>query len=319
MFRMSNRTALLCAATATIAACAEPPAGTLRTGGPALNSMFANSEWSEPVHLPAPINSPFRELGANLSPDGLSLYFGSDRTGSVGNTVDIWVTQRDCEECAWGTPFNLTYLNSTRSDGSPVFSRDGHLLFFSSDRAGTVGGDDIWLSARTNTHDDWGWSEPINLGPAVNSSGGDGPGTFLSNDDGTGELYFSRAGDIHRVAIARDGSLLGPIEAIAEVNSSVQDVAPMVRFDGKEMIFWSTRTAGSFGLTDLWVSTRQSGNDPWSAPQNMGLPINTAGPDLTAGLSKDGRTLFFSEGAASRPGGLGLQDIWMSTRTPSGR
>ena len=48
------------------------------TGG--IQAMsFAHSEWSEPVHLDAPVNSPFRELGAALSPDEHSLYFGSDR------------------------------------------------------------------------------------------------------------------------------------------------------------------------------------------------------------------------------------------------
>ena len=44
-----------------------------------LTHSFAGSEWSEPVHLDAPVNSPARELGARLSPDELSLYFGSDR------------------------------------------------------------------------------------------------------------------------------------------------------------------------------------------------------------------------------------------------
>ena len=45
---------------------------------------FANSEWSDPVHLPAPINSPYSELIARLSPDELSIYFGSDRPEPTG-------------------------------------------------------------------------------------------------------------------------------------------------------------------------------------------------------------------------------------------
>src|SRR5256885_10672660 len=46
---------------------------------------FANSEWSEPVNLGPTINTGFNEQGPNLSKDGLTLYFGSDRPGGVGS------------------------------------------------------------------------------------------------------------------------------------------------------------------------------------------------------------------------------------------
>jgi len=68
------------------------------------------------------------------------------------------------------------------------------------------------------------------------------------------------------------------------------------------------------GLADLWVSTRQSVNDPWSAPRDLGTPVNSEFAELSATLSQDGRTLFFT--AAAGRGGLGLQDLWMSTRGP---
>src|SRR5437773_10125359 len=136
------------------------------TGG--LQAMsFAHSEWSEPVHLDAPVNSPFRELAAALSPDALSIYFGSDRPGPTAfGAVDMWVSHRACLECPWGAPVNLgPNINSQRGDGSPAFSADGHVLFFSSARDGGEGGDDIWVSHRADANDDLGW-EPAEIGRA---------------------------------------------------------------------------------------------------------------------------------------------------------
>jgi hypothetical protein len=67
------------------------------------------------------------------------------------------------------------------------------------------------------------------------------------------------------------------------------------------------------GQSDLWVSRRNSVEEPWGAPENLGLPINSAGFDVRPNLSRDGHWLFFS---SNRPGALspGL-DIWASYRT----
>lgn len=73
-------------------------------------------------------------------------------------------------------------------------------------------------------------------------------------------------------------------------------------------------------MGDLFVSTRRSVHDAWSAPQNLGAPVNTALDEISARLSQDGRTLLIT---SARPGGLGGTlfgfDIWISTRTPSGQ
>src|SRR5256885_16762252 len=64
---------------------------------------FANSEWSEPVHLDAPVNSRCQDQTPTLSKDELSMYFLSDRPGGFGNLVsttgcmdnfDLWVDRK---------------------------------------------------------------------------------------------------------------------------------------------------------------------------------------------------------------------------------
>src|SRR5207249_114951 len=87
--------------------------------------------------------------GPALSPDGNSLYFGSNRAGGSG-LADLWVAKRADKNAPWQTPVNLgPTVNSTAMDNVPNFSRDGHWMFFNSNRTGGVGGNDIWMSFRS--------------------------------------------------------------------------------------------------------------------------------------------------------------------------
>jgi hypothetical protein len=82
-------------------------------------------------------------------------------------------------------------VNSTARDLVPTFSRDGHWMFFASERSGGFGGADIWASWRAHTHDDFGWETPINLGPGVNTAFNDnGVGYFENDDGGAPQLFF---------------------------------------------------------------------------------------------------------------------------------
>jgi hypothetical protein len=103
---------------------------------------------------------------------------------------------------------------------------------------------------------------------------------------------------------------LGPI-----INSSSSDYSACVSVDGLELYFCSERPGG-FGAGDIWVSTRQSVNDPWGTPANLGSTVNSPYSDSYPSLSSDGLTLYFSDAysGSPRPGGLGGGDIWMTTR-----
>ena len=288
---------------------------------------FANSEWSVPVNLGPVVNSSSGEQNATLARDGLSLYFSSNRPGGAGN-LDIWVSRRACTNpddpaCAWEAPVILgPVINGSGADFAPNLSIDGHLLFFSSVRPEGFGGPDIYLSHRADPNEDFGWEPAVNLGPAVNTTTADNAPMYLqSAEDGVTNLYFNRGlnalqqADIYVTAVTREGIALGPVEPVSELNApNANDAAVTVRVDGKELMFWSTRPGG-LGGADLWLSTRQTVHDPWSPPVDLGAPLNTASDDVTPTLSFDGRTLIFG---SNRPGGQGGNDLWMSTRTPSG-
>ena len=275
------------------------------------------SDWSEPVNLGPVVNSSFDDNHPAISKDGLSLYFHSNRPGGFGG-LDIWVSQRASLDDPWGPPQNLgPPINTSGNDQVPFLSRDGHWLFFASDRPGGLGGPDLWVSRRTHKHDDFGWQPPVNLGPTVNSAFEDNGANLFKDECGTVVLYFTsnRPGglgdhDIYESQQQDDGSF-APATLVPELSSPQRDTRTAIRRDGLEMLLTSNRP-GSQGLIDLWVATRASTCDAWSTPVPLSPLVNSAANDGAPALSFDGQTLFFY---SNRPGGLGGNDLYMSTRT----
>src|SRR5256884_7273051 len=105
----------------------------------------------------------------------------------------------------------------------------------------------------------------------------------------------------------------GPALPVSELNSSVEDNHASVRADGRE-IFFDSRRPGGMGF-DIWTSTRPSVHDDWSAPVNLGAPVNSQFAEFHPNGSFDGRTLLFIAGGSRWPNFCGVC-IWMSTRAP---
>lgn len=296
---------------------------------------FANSEWSKPVHLDAPVNSACQDQTPTLSKDELALYFTSTRQGGLGNdtpdgcqdSFDLWVAKRASRDSPWQTPVNLgPPVNTTANEAGPALSPDGHLLFFY--RFAGTGQRDIHLSQRSDLRNDVAWEAPVTLGPDVNTTDSEaGPSFVQAGEDGGGTLYFYRGAppntELYSVSIMRSGATLGPAVVVAELNSPVDDNHVSVRADGRE-IFFNSRRPGSIlspgGLPsfDIWVATRRSLHDAWSTPVNLGAPVNSPAAEFHPNVSFDGRTLVFIDPSGAVRGGLGGFDIWMTTRTPSG-
>jgi Tol biopolymer transport system component len=297
-----------------------------RDGAAPLFQSFATSGWSAPEVLPAPVNSPTaNDQGPALSADGLTLFFCSNRSPSLGN--DLWVARRETENSPWGAPVNLgSVVNSASGDCGPSLSDDGLLLFFTSNRAGGAGANDIYVTRRADASDDLGWDAPTRLGAEVNTAATE-LSPFVTRVRGEdcddencaeawAELYFERgtsntASDIYVVRIALDGTTLGAAEPVAELNSVDADGRPIVRFDGREMLLHSNRD-GRGGNFDLFVTTRRSPNHPWSTPRPVEELSISGRHEIHPYLSRDARTIVFVRGTGV------INDIWMSTRTPGG-
>ena len=272
------------------------------------------SEWSLPVNLGAPINTPGTEVGPHISRNGSSLFHLRN--------FDVFVSQRATVDDAWGARQSLgTSINTTFNEASPSLSLDEHVLLFASGRPGGFGGFDLYLSRRHNRRDDLAWRLPVNLGDGVNTAA-DELQAALFEDDATGGItvYFTSnrsggaGGDDIYASILQPDETLGPAVLVAELSTPANDSSPFIRRDGLEMFLTSDRP-GTLGGLDLWVSTRATTADPWSAPVNLGPLVNTAAMDAGCALSFDGTELYFS---SNRAGGFGSRDLYRTTRAKLG-
>lgn len=280
---------------------------------PSMLSSPRYSDWSAPTNLGPVVNSSFEDNGPTVSRDGLRLYFGSQRPGGVG-LGDIWVSRRDSVEEDWGSPVNVTPLNSVADDVSPNLSRDGHWLFFQSRRDGGFGNFDIWVAYREHVHDDFDWQPPLNVGAFINTAAFQQNPFFFDNDEiGVPQLYFTfgQPSDLFVSNPLPDGTF-GPGTPVVELNNpGANERGLSIRFDGLEVFFMSTRVGGS-GAQDLWTSKRSTVFDPWSVPENLGIVVNSAAGDFNPFITSDRETLYFN---SDRAGGSGGQDLYVTTRT----
>jgi len=217
-----------------------------------------NDDWGEPEDIGAPINTAQSDSHAYLSPDGLEMYFTAEnRPGGYGY-IDIWVTRRGTRRDSWVQPENLgPVVNSSAYEDAPRISTDGLELYFSSDRPGGYGIEDIWVTKRATKNDPW--AEPVNLGSTVNSStdedfpflSSDGLLLFFSADkDTVGPLQPGGYGGLD-MWMARRASVSDPwgtpVNLGPMVNSSSLDCSATLSPDGHALYFTSDRPGGLGG------------------------------------------------------------------------
>lgn len=94
----------------------------------------------------------------------------------------------------------------------------------------------------------------------------------------------------------------------SELNTTFNEGYPIQSPDGLSLYIVSDRPGGS-GALDIWVATRAGTDDPWGAPENLGLPVNSSANDWSP-TPVPGHGLFFV--SSGRAGGCGLDDIYFT-------
>ncbi len=286
-----------------------------------MQPVHADFNCGMPTLLGPGINSPDgSEMVRFISSDGLEMYldWGSPAWGHW----DICVSRRVTTDSDWGPPENLgTPVNTQGGETCVFISADGLSLYSASNRTGTMGQADIWVANRLTKQDPWG--EPVNLGPAINSTAWDGE-PWLSPDGK--ELYFvsfRTAGYGNAdVWVARreteDAPWGEPVNLGPPVNSAYDEWTPSLSPDGL-LLFFSDhevreKRPGGYGDADMWVSRRATVHDNWGTPVNLGPMVNGPYREESPRLSPDGRMLYFS--SRNRPENYGRWDIWQAPVLP---
>ncbi len=200
-------------------------------------SYKVNGQWTVPVPISPNINTQFNEGACTLSSDGKTLIFTSNRPGSLGD-CDLFISHRQGNE--WSKPQSLgAAVNSSRWDSEPTLSSDGRTLYFSSDRKGGLGQEDIWMSKQNDKGE---WSKAVNLGKPVNTPG--------------------------------------------------REVSPFIHSNGTTLYLSSSYFPGMGGF-DIFVSHLKP-DSSWEEPKNIGYPINTSVNEGTFFITTDSKKGYYS-------------------------
>jgi outer membrane protein OmpA-like peptidoglycan-associated protein len=155
---------------------------------------------------------------------------------------------------------------------------------------------------------------PLNLGKGVNTADQE----YLPNvtaDDST--LIFTRKGrtgeDFYISYLTEQGWSMAT-GLSNKINTPGNEGAQCISPDGQYLFFAGCNRKDGMGKCDIYYS-RLVGKE-WSAPQNLGPPVNTPAWESQPALSADGKTLYF---VSDRKGGLGSYDIWQSTYAGDGK
>jgi len=132
-------------------------------------SHLKGNRWSEAEDLGYQINGRTSENHASISRDGKSLYFTTDVRGGEGS-FDIYVAHLN-EKNEWDDIVNLgPTINTPYEEHTPFISNNDSILFFSSQGHAGMGGIDVFHST---LQPDGNWSDPVNIGYPVNTTGDD--------------------------------------------------------------------------------------------------------------------------------------------------
>lgn len=194
-----------------------------------------HGEWGTASNLES-LNTPNNEGALCISADGKRIIFTLCNDKEGFGECDLYeVVEKNGR---WGYPVNLgPNINSRSWDSQPSLSPDGNTLYFSSNRPGGYGNNDIWFSIKAANGK---WSQAKNAGPVINTDGNEL--TPLLHFDGV-TLYFSSEGhpgfggfDLFKSTKQADGKWSTPINLGAGINSRGDESGLAVSIDGKTAI-----------------------------------------------------------------------------------
>lgn len=206
--------------------------------------------WSKPKPISDKINTKGYDATIGLSPDGQRLYIYKNPPG-MG---DIFYC--DLKGDQWGEPISMgTPINGSKTYETTIsVTPDGKKIFFTSNREGSLGDLDIYTSEKK---DDGSWTEPMNLGPNINTPFAD-DSPFIHPNGRT--LYFSSNGrpdciggyDIYKSDLKEDGTWGTPVNLGYPINTPDNDIYFVLSANGKHGYYASAKEGG-YGDKDIYL------------------------------------------------------------------
>ena len=201
-------------------------------------------------------------------------------------------------------------INSEYPEYGAVVNIDESIIFFTSRRPNTVGGNRSPLDMMF--FEDAYWSDEIdkmwmpakNIEKSINTVGHDavvglapdGQTLIVYKDDNSGDLYWSKN---------KGNRWSKPIAFPEPINSKYQESSASYSYNGKQLFFVSNRSGG-YGEKDIYYSN-SDGNGNWGPAINLGNVVNTEYDEIAVFAQADGKTIYFSSKGHE---GMGDFDIY---------
>jgi hypothetical protein len=203
-----------------------------------------NNQWTKPEV--ASFSGMYKDLEPFLSPNGLQLFFATNRVNNKSKTIkkdiDIWYVERVSLQSKWSAPKNVgPIINTNANEYYPSVTNKGD-LFFTAAYKDAKGKEDIYVSRYVNGL----YTKPVSLGTGVNSEKYEfnayvAPDeSFIlftsygrKDDLGGGDLYISYKDKNDKWTAAQH---LGK-----NINSNKIDYCPFVDFKTNTFYFTSDR------------------------------------------------------------------------------
>jgi outer membrane protein OmpA-like peptidoglycan-associated protein len=149
-------------------------------------SVKVKGKWDKPINITPQLMSDGDQFVCFISYDGKTLLLTKEDEFNSDIYISYFADNR------WGKSEPLSSIINTKYwESHACISKDGKLLYFASNRKGSIGDMDIWVSELNN---DGTWGEPRNLGNKINTKlNEDTP--FITESGKT--LYFSSQGFVN--------------------------------------------------------------------------------------------------------------------------
>ncbi|MBL7895980.1 MAG: PD40 domain-containing protein [Bacteroidia bacterium] len=216
---------------------------------------------------------------------------------------DVFISQK-VNDSVWSEPKPIKNINSALHDAAVTISADGTLLFIYKNTG--KGNGDLYLSKLVGNT----WSVPV-IQIGLNSEKWDGSAAFFPDNN---KIIFSseRKGgfggkDLYMAEKIAENTWGNIVNLGGTINSSADEDAPFITADGKILFFASNGKLSTGGYDILRSDLSEKG---WSAPFNIGKPVNTPNDDKFYMVTADSKKGYYSSMMA---GGYGEQDIYCIT------
>ena len=249
------------------------------------------------------------------------LYFSSIRAGNTGGARneqglpdeqlgEYFSDMFSCEMKGgrWTGVERMHFLlNSAQHECLIDFSPDGVILFYQQGMKLNEGP----IFADTFRRDEQRRLRTTPLSGVVDPSQGDQHPFFYYD---TLVVFASRRpggfGGLDLYRASRKGNVWSqPVNMGPTINSAFDETTPFLARDGRTLYYSTNNSNYSIGGLDVMKAVYLPEAERWSEPENMGIPINSAGDDTHFRLSRDGHTGFL---ASSRKDGYGKRDLYMA-------